>query len=109
VRASFQRMIRPEPVAPLATVDVADHLPPKAVIRLRGGLAAQVNVDASGVHLAAAGQALRLPAECEMAVRALASGERFRAGALPDLDEADSLVVIRRLIRSGILVAEPGD
>ncbi|HEX2819539.1 MAG TPA: cupin domain-containing protein [Streptosporangiaceae bacterium] len=109
VRRSFQRMTRPEPVAPLATVDAANDLSPKAVIRLRDGLTAQVDVDATGVHLAAADQALRLPAECEMAIRALASGERLWAGALPDLDEADSLVVTRRLLRSGMLVAEPGD
>jgi hypothetical protein len=102
-------MTRPEPVAPLATVDAANDLSPKAVIRLRDGLTAQVDVDATGVHLAAADQALRLPAECEMAIRALASGERLWAGALPDLDEADSLVVTRRLLRSGMLVAEPGD
>jgi len=109
VRRSFQRMIRPEPVAPLATMDAANDLPAKTVVRLRDGLTAQIDVDASGVRLAAAGQALRLPAECEMAVRALACGERLRAGALPDLDEADSLVVTRRLLRSGMLVAEPRD
>jgi lysine-specific demethylase/histidyl-hydroxylase NO66 len=109
VRRSFERMVRPEPVAPLATVNVADDLSPKAVVRMRDGLAAQVEVDANGVHLAAAGVGLRLPAECETAVRALASGERLRAGALPELDEADSLVVTRRLLRSGMLVAETRD
>jgi ribosomal protein L16 Arg81 hydroxylase len=109
VRRSFERMVRPEPVAPLATVDAASDLSPKAVVRLRDGLTAQVTVDASGVHLTAAGQGLRLPLECEMAVRALASGERHWAGALPDLDEPDSLVVTRRLLRSAMLVTEPGD
>jgi lysine-specific demethylase/histidyl-hydroxylase NO66 len=109
VRRSFQRLTRPEPVAPLATVDAANDLSPKAVVRLRDGLAAQVTVDASGVHLTAAGQGLRLPRECETAVRALASGERHWAGALPDLDEPDSLVVTRRLLRSAMLVTEPGD
>jgi ribosomal protein L16 Arg81 hydroxylase len=109
VRRSFQRMIRPEPVAPLATVDAANDLSPKAVIRLRDALTMQIDVDASGVHLTAADQALRLPAECEMAIRALASGERLWAGTLPGLDEADSLVVTRRLLRSGMLVAEPRD
>lgn len=109
VRRSLQRKLRPEPVAPLATLDAADRLSPKDRVRLRDGLAAQIDVDAGGVHLAAAGQALRLPAECERAVRALASGEPQWAGALPDLDEADSLVVTRRLLRSGLLVAEPRD
>jgi lysine-specific demethylase/histidyl-hydroxylase NO66 len=109
VRRSFGRMVRPEPVPPLATVDAADDLSPKAVVRVRDGLAAQVEVDEDGVHLTAAGAGLRLPGECETAVRALASGERLWAGALPDLDEADSLVVTRRLLRSGMLVAETRD
>jgi bifunctional lysine-specific demethylase and histidyl-hydroxylase NO66 len=109
VRRSFQRMIRPEPVAPLATMDAVNDLSPKSLVRLRDGLTAHVEVDLEGVHLAADGQALRLPAECETAVRALASGERFRAGALPELDESDSLVVTRRLLRSGMLVTEPRD
>ena len=106
---SFQRKVRPEPVAPLATAKAADDLSPKAVVRLRDGLTAQIDIDTDGVHLAAADQALRLPAECEMAVRALASGKRLCAGALPALDEADSLVVIRRLLRCGILVIDPFD
>ena len=102
-------MIRPEPVAPLATTDAANDLSPKALVRLRDGLTAHVEVNLEGVHLAADGQALRLPAECEAAVRALASGERLWAGALPELDESDSLVVTRRLLRSGLLATEPRD
>jgi bifunctional lysine-specific demethylase and histidyl-hydroxylase NO66 len=109
VRQSFERMTRPEPVAPLATVEAANDLSPKAVVRLRAGLTARVTVDADGVHLAAAGQGLRLPAATAAAVRALARGESLWAGALPDLDEADSLVVIRRLLRCGLLVTEPRD
>jgi ribosomal protein L16 Arg81 hydroxylase len=109
VRRSFERMTRPEPVAPLATVEAASDLSPKAVVRLREGLTARVTVDADGVHLAAAGQGLRLPAATEAAVRALAGGESLWAGALPDLDEADSLVVARRLLRCGMLVTEPRD
>jgi len=109
VRRSFERMTRPEPVAPLATVQAANDLSPKAVVRLRAGMTARVTVDADGVHLAAAGQGLRLPAATEAAVRALAGGESLWAGALPELDEADSLVVTRRLLRCGMLVPEPRD
>jgi bifunctional lysine-specific demethylase and histidyl-hydroxylase NO66 len=109
VRRSFQRTIRPAPVAPLATVDAANDLSPKTLVRLPGGLTAHVDVEPDGVHLAADGQALRFPAECETAVRALASGERLWAASLPGLDEPDSLVVTRRLLRTGLLVAEPHD
>jgi bifunctional lysine-specific demethylase and histidyl-hydroxylase NO66 len=109
VRRSVQRMSRPEPVAPLATLAAAGDLAPKTVVRLPDGLAVTVEVDAEGVLLAADGQSLRLPAACDLAIRALTSGERVWAGALPGLDEADSLVVARRLLRSGLLVSEPGD
>jgi lysine-specific demethylase/histidyl-hydroxylase NO66 len=109
VRRSFQQLTRPEPVAPLATVAAAAALPPGALVRLRAGLHAQVRVDAGGVHLDAGGQALRLPGECEKAVRAITAGEELRAGTLPGLDEADSLVVTRRLLRCGLLVAGPRD
>src|SRR6202012_5489496 len=74
VRRAFQPMTRPEPVAPLATTDTADGLSPKAVVRLRDGLAARVATDADGVHLTADGQGLLLPAACAAAVRALAGG-----------------------------------
>jgi hypothetical protein len=103
----LRRQVRPEPVAPLATVDAAARLSGSAVVRLRDGLDTQVAVDAKGVHLKTPGQGLGLPPQCEAAIRALAAGEPHRAGALPGLDEPDSLVVSRRLLRSGFLVADP--
>ena len=48
VRRSFQRMIRPEPVAPLATMDAANDLSPKALVRLRDGLIAHLEVGPGG-------------------------------------------------------------
>jgi bifunctional lysine-specific demethylase and histidyl-hydroxylase NO66 len=96
-------------VPPLATLAAAGDLSPASAVRLPDGLAVTVEADAEGVLLAADGQSVRLPAACDRAIRALAGGERARAGALPGLDEADSLVVARRLLRSGLLVSEPGD
>ena len=100
----LRRQVRPEPVAPLATMEAAAGLSGQQVVRLRDGLDTQVTVDAAGVHLKSPDQGLRLPLECEDAIRALAAREPHRAGALPGLDEAGSLVVSRRLLRSGFLV-----
>ncbi|HEY2523232.1 MAG TPA: cupin domain-containing protein [Streptosporangiaceae bacterium] len=100
----LRRQVRPEPVAPLATIEAAAALSGQQVVRLRDGLDTQVTVDAAGVHLKSPDQGLRLPLECEDAIRALAAREPHRAGALPGLDEAGSLVVSRRLLRSGFLV-----
>jgi ribosomal protein L16 Arg81 hydroxylase len=102
----LRQLVRPEPVAPLATVEAAAGLSAEVGIRLRHGLDTRVTVDEAGVHLKVPGQGLQLPAQCETAIRALAHGERHRAGSLPGLDEADSLVVSRRLLRSGILVTD---
>jgi ribosomal protein L16 Arg81 hydroxylase len=105
----LRRQVRPEPVPPLATVDAAARLSGPELVRVRHGLEVQVTVDAAGVHLKSPDQGLKLPRECEAAIRALAAGEAHRAGALPGLDEADSLVVSRRLLRSGFLVtSQPG-
>jgi ribosomal protein L16 Arg81 hydroxylase len=102
----LRQLVRPEPVAPLATIEAAANLSAEVPVRLRYGLGTQVTVDEAGVHLKVPGQGLRLPAQCETAIRALARQERHWAGALPGLDEADSLVVSRRLLRSGILVMD---
>jgi lysine-specific demethylase/histidyl-hydroxylase NO66 len=101
----LRRQVRPEPVAPLATVEAAAALSGQEPVRLRNGLDTQVTVDGAGVHLRAPDKGLRLPLGCEAAIRALARNELHRAGALPGLDEADSLVVSRRLLRSGFLVS----
>jgi len=106
LRRKRRQRVRPEPVAPLATIDTASELAGDVVVRLRDGLDARVTADGDGVHLATPGKGLRLPLTCEAAIRALAHRERFRAAALPGLDEADSLVVTRRLLRSGLLVIE---
>jgi len=106
LRRKQRQMVRPEPVAPLATIDTASDLAGDVVVRLRDGMDSRVTVDSDGVHLATPGKGLRLPLACEAAIRALAHRERFRAAALPGLDEADSLVVARRLLRSGMLVTE---
>ncbi len=105
----LRRQVRPEPVPPLATVETAARLSGPEIVRARNGLDLRVTVDAAGVHLKAPDQGLRLPRECEAAIRSLAAGEAHRAGALPGLDEADSLVVSRRLLQSGFLVtSQPG-
>ncbi|HEY0717860.1 MAG TPA: cupin domain-containing protein [Streptosporangiaceae bacterium] len=101
---NLRSQTRPEPVPPLATIEAAASLSGQQTVRLRHGLSTQVTVDAAGVHLKLPGLGLRLPLACEAAIRALAGREAHRAGALPGLDEADSLVVSRRLLRSGILV-----
>jgi len=104
VRAST----RPAPVRPLATVDAIGALDPHTVVGWRPHLAATISDDAAAgaVRIGLRSTTLTLPAEAAPALRALRE-RPAPAGALDGLDEASSLVVARRLLREGVLVAHP--
>ena len=101
------RMTRPEPIRPLATVDALAALAPGDVVRWRHGLRAAVDTSGTGVAIRLSGRTILLPAEAAEAVRVLATARAADAGALDGLDEHDSLVVTRRLLREGVLVLQP--
>ena len=94
---------RAEPVAPLATVESLATLEPERIVSWRAGLDNRVTV-ADDVRIAVDGKTITLPIEAAEAVRALALGDEFTAGALPGLDTDSSVVVTRRLLREGVLV-----
>ncbi len=94
---------RAEPVFPLATVESLAELDGEALVSWRDALANRVEVDET-VRIVLGGTTIGLPVEAAEAVRALALGDEFAAGALPGLDAESSLVVSRRLLREGVLV-----
>lgn len=98
------RMARPEPVRPLASVDALALLDAFAVVRWRHGLRAEVSTTAHDVAVRVGTRVLRLPLQAAAAVHGLAGGWDTAAGRLDGLDEHDSLVVSRRLLREGVLV-----
>ncbi|RIX31068.1 cupin domain-containing protein [Amnibacterium setariae] len=100
------RMTRPEPVRPLATVDALAALHPDATVRWRHGLRTEVESTAAEVALRLPDRVLHLPPQTAAAIDALRSGRAAEAGALAELDEHDSLVVARRLLREGVLVVD---
>ncbi|MCS5721548.1 cupin domain-containing protein [Herbiconiux sp. CPCC 203407] len=106
----FAEATRPEPVAPLATIDAIASLGAASVVRWRGSLAARVESlpgddGASGkVRIITPSKSLTLPGETEAAVRRLHEGGPVPLAELPGLDDADAVVVVRRLLREGILV-----
>jgi hypothetical protein len=75
-------------------------------VHWRLGLAGSIERAGDSVTVAAGGRTLTLPAVCEPALRALLLGASTRLDALPGLDEADAIVVCRRLVREGVLVLE---
>ena len=112
----FERDTRAEPVPPLATLDAIASLGPTSRVRWRAALPVTIEVSGDRVRLVARAKTLSLPIEAEPAVRALAAtgagatGDAPAAasatvGDLPGLDPESAVVVVRRLLREGILVA----
>ena len=50
-------------------------------------------------------KSVTFPAVCAPALRAVLEGDPVSAGTLPGLDADDGLVVLRRLLREGVVVA----
>jgi ribosomal protein L16 Arg81 hydroxylase len=102
---AFQSSVRAAPVRPLATVELIGSLEPHAIVGWRNARAAQIVDDADAVRIVLDGRSITLPTEASAAVHSLRERDHA-AGALPGLDEGSSLVVSRRLLREGVLVAQ---
>lgn len=101
----FDAATRAEPVAPLATLEALATLDASTPVRWRGSLAVRITMAGDRVRIVARTKTLSLPVEAEQAVRRLASGDVVTAGELPGLDSESAVVVVRRLVREGFLVA----
>ena len=96
---------RPEPLAPLATLDTLSTLGASTVVRWRGSLGARVEASGDRVRIVTRAKALSLPIEAEPAIRRLVEGREIAVGELPGLDAESAVVVARRLVREGFAVA----
>jgi len=104
VRGRVWRGGRPEPVGPLAAVAFADGLAVGDTVRLRAGLHHRLVPRGETVLLELPDRRLTLPAACAEPLRALLRGDPCRVGGLPGMDGPDQLVLVRRLLREGVLV-----
>jgi ribosomal protein L16 Arg81 hydroxylase len=97
---------RPAPIRPVAQLTAASALTADDRVTRRGGLRWQLHPDGRDhVSLRLPGTTLRLPAFCAPALRSVLSGGVHRVGDLPGLDDdADRLVLARRLLREAVLV-----
>jgi len=96
---------RPAPVRPLAQLEFADRLSPGDRIAVREGLRWQLVGDGpEHVVLRLVGRTLRFPAYCAPAVRMALEPGPVRVGDLPLDDDADRLVLARRLLREALAV-----
>jgi bifunctional lysine-specific demethylase and histidyl-hydroxylase NO66 len=96
--------VRPQPVRPLAQVAAAQEVRPGSRVRVRAGLRHALRTDGDRVLLELPGDELSLPAATGPALARLLGGDPVVVGELPGLDREDQLVVVRRLLREGIVV-----
>ncbi|MGX6603806.1 cupin domain-containing protein [Micromonosporaceae bacterium Da 78-11] len=96
---------RPAPISPLAQLDFAAGLSPDSEIAVRGGLRWDLIEDGpEHVVLRLVGRTLRFPASCSAALRTALDGDPQRVGDLPLEDDADRLVLARRLLNEALIV-----
>jgi cupin superfamily protein len=95
---------RPAPLPPLAHAASIASLAVGTTVRLRAGLRFHL-VDGDPVRLQLADRTISLPKATYPAVAALCSGADVKVGDLP-LDEADQLVLVRRLLTEAVLVVQ---
>ncbi|HEX8518556.1 MAG TPA: cupin domain-containing protein [Pseudonocardia sp.] len=108
VRRQVWTGARPEPVGVLAVTAFAAGLAAGDAVRLRGGLRHRLRRtgDATGgrVVLELPDREVGFPARTEPALRALLGGDAVAVGSLPGMEDDDQVVLVRRLLREGVLV-----
>jgi hypothetical protein len=83
---------------------------PDTVVRRRAGLTPRVERREDGAALRFAASTVGGPADLEPAFTHIRDHERFRVADLPGaLDDESKVVLVRRLIRDGLLRAESGE
>jgi bifunctional lysine-specific demethylase and histidyl-hydroxylase NO66 len=95
---------RPEPVRPVAGAAFAEGLAEGDAVRRRTGLHHRLVDRGEQVVLELPDRRVALPATTAAAVRALLAGGTRTVGDLPGIDAADQVVLVRRLLREGVLV-----
>jgi hypothetical protein len=99
---------RPETVAPLAQAAAATAADADTVVRRRRGLHHRLRATApdAPVALELPDRTITLPAGTREAVARLLDGRPATAAELPDLAPEDGVVVVRRLLKEGVLLPD---
>ena len=104
VRGRVWTGVRPEPVRPVAGATFADGLSQGDTVRRRTGLGHRLVGRDRRLVLELPDRTITLPAETEETVRELLNPGSHTVGSLTGMDVADQLVLVRRLLREGVLV-----
>ncbi len=104
VGADLMHRTRPEPVGPLTQLAAADALTSNTRVRLRAGLRTRLEVGDAQVQLVGLDRTIALPSDAADALKAVLDAAPFTPAELPGLDAHAQLVIVRRLLREGVLV-----
>ncbi len=105
VGVDLMRQTRPEPIAPLAQRAAADALTAHTPVRLRGRLRLRVESSGEQLQLVTLDRTINLPAAAADAVKSVLTGAQTTPAQLPGLEADAQLVLVRRLLREGVVVA----
>ncbi|WP_410653789.1 cupin domain-containing protein [Amycolatopsis sp. cmx-4-54] len=97
---------RPEPLPPIATAKLVLNVGEGDPVRRRQRLRFRIRNPENGrVVLELPDRDLTLPDSTSTALTALLDGKTWHVGQIPGLDLADQVVLVRRLLREGVLLA----
>jgi lysine-specific demethylase/histidyl-hydroxylase NO66 len=95
---------RPEPTGVVAGTAFAAGLAVGDVVRRRIGLPHHVRARGEQVVLELPDREVAFPAFTETALRALLGDDPVAVGSLQGMEDDDQIVLVRRLLREGVLV-----
>ena len=101
---TLRRQTRPEPLSPLAQLEVAAVLDHDTELRLRTGMHPQLQHDADGITVHLLDRTLSFAADAAEALKTVFDGGAFTPADLPGLDAAQQLAAVQRLLRAGVVV-----
>ncbi|NLG54326.1 MAG: cupin [Rhodococcus sp.] len=101
----FISLTRPEPVRPLATLTAMTNLDEQTPVQRRHGLVVTEFASDSAAVIKLADREIAFPPQCAPALKAIIACDMVTARELPGLSVEDALVVLRRLLREGVVVA----
>jgi lysine-specific demethylase/histidyl-hydroxylase NO66 len=104
VGADLMRRTRPEPIGALAQLDAAAAAGPDTPVRLRRASRFRLEADAAMLRIVLVDRSISLPVDAGDALKALLSGDTVLPRDLPGLDGDGALVLVRRLLREGLVV-----
>lgn len=110
VRGRVWQGSRPAPISPLAQVAAARSVAEGMRVCVRPGLRFRIETEGDRVRVDLPGDQLTSPISTAPALAVLFGGEPCVVGEIPGLPVADQIVLVRRLLREGMLVTmgDPG-